>query len=216
MIASSMLSLFTKDNVQDLEDSWLAPLAHQLIEAPGEVRVSKALKLSHFPLFSLACSLGFKKLTYNATTGGAGSGHFYWIDPTHASLIGQALAQAGNLHCFGIEFTTVANGQCWKTMADEAKSISVDELYVSHKSGDGETPETCAALAYLCTKLKVQLFHLWCADFEARSIDAFVKGLEELGNTTLHTVDICDVSQSPPDDEIRHTRLDKFVARNRK
>jgi hypothetical protein len=101
-------------------------------------------------------------------------------------------------------------------MADEAESTSVYELYVSHKSGDEETPETCAALAYLCTKLKVQTFHLWCADFEAGSIDAFEKGLEELGNTTLQTVDICDVSESPPNDEIRHTRLDEFVARNRK
>jgi hypothetical protein len=212
MIDSSKLTLYTKDNANAFEDTWLAPLARQLIAVPEDIRAVKAVIISHFPAFSLAVSLGYKKLTYNALTGGSGSGHFYWIDKEHAALIGQALLLGTHFEYFGIEFTTVANGQCWKTMADEAESISVDELCIYHKSGNEETPETCAALAYLCTKLKVQTFHLWCADFEAGSIDAFVKGLEELGNTTLQTIDICDICKPKPNNIV----LDKFVARNPK
>lgn len=215
MINSSVFALYNKDNANEFEGSWLAPLARQLIEAPEEVRLGRPVKLSHFPAFSFAASLGFKHLNYVATTGGAGTGHFYCIDQNHAGFIGRALA-GKNLDYLGIEFTTVAIGDCWRTLADQAEGASICELCIAHKSADEETPETCKALAYLVTKLKIQKFHLWSAEFEPQSVDAFADEIEALKNTTLQVVDICDVSKSPPEDEIRHSKLNDIVARNQK
>jgi hypothetical protein len=107
------------------------------------------------PLLLSISSLGFKQLNYVATTGGAGTGHFYWIDQNHAGFIGRALARK-NLDYLGIEFTTVAIGDCWRTLADQAEGASICELCIAHKSADEETEESCKALAYLVTKLKVQ------------------------------------------------------------
>jgi hypothetical protein len=78
----------------------------------------------------------------------------------------------------------VSTGDCWRTLADQAEGASICELCIAHKSADEGNPETCQALAYLCTKLKVQKFHLWSAEFEPKSVDAFAE-IEELNNTTL-------------------------------
>lgn len=214
MFDSSMLTLYTKDNVEELEDSNLAHLAHQLTSAPEELRSSKPVRFSHFPALSLAASLGFKQMVYDATSGGVGFDHYYWIDYNHASLIGQAIAGKA-IDYLAIEFTTVATSQCWKILADQAEGATVRQLCISHKSGDEESPDTCAALAHLCTKLKVQKFHLWCLEFETGSVDSFVSCLKDLDNKSLIEVDICDLNKSPPDDEINNVKLEQFVARNR-
>lgn len=182
--------------------------------ATEEHRSSKAFTLSHFRLFRLAVSLGFKKITYDATTGGTGTGQSYLIDQEHAALIGQTLA-GKHLDFFTIEFTTVASSKCWKALANNADDATVRELCISHKSIDAETPETCSALAELCTKLQVQSLHVWSSEFEDGSLNAFVQSLEDLHNATLQAVDIRDVSKLPPSDKIRHSKLDIYVIRNR-
>lgn len=207
----SMPTFYNQESSHEMDDCWVS---RALIMATDEHRASKTFTLSHFPLFRLASGLGFKRLTYSALTGGAGLGQSYWIDQEHASLIGSTISHK-DFDFLSIEFTTVATSKCWRMLADKAEGAIVRELCISHKSRDEETRETCAALAYLCTKLRVQDFRLLAADFEDGSIDAFAECLAEMDNTTLQAIDIRDFSKSYPYDRISHAQLDEFVISNR-
>lgn len=173
---------------------------------PEEHRENKTFTISQadFPFFSLAASLGFKKLTYNA----------HGIDREHAARIGQALSRK-HLDYFAIEFASVESSG-WRALANAAEGTTVRELCIVHKStGGDETRETCEELAYLCTNINAQMFRLMSSKFEEGSVNAFAECLAELDNTTLQEVDIRDISKPHPSDQITHSQLDEFVLSNR-
>jgi hypothetical protein len=207
----SMLAFYNQESSHEMDDCWVS---RALITATEEHRASKTFTLSHFPLFRLASSLGSKRLVYSAVTGDAGPGQSYWIDQEHASLIGSTISRK-HFDSLSIEFTTVATSKCWRTLAERAEGATVRELCISHKSRDEETRETCAALAYLCTKLRVRSFRLLAGDFEDGSINSFAECLAEMDNTTLQALDIRDFFRPQPYDRISHAQLDEFVISNR-
>ena len=190
-------------------------VSRALVMATEEHRANKSFSLSHFSLFRLAASLNFKKLTYSITRSDEISNQLHLMDEDHAAAIGRALTRK-NLDSFVIEFSTVTSGNCWRVLADKASDTSISELCIAYKSAHHqETPETSAAVAYLCTKLKVQHVHLWSPGFDDEAMYAFANELAELDNCTLQFYDIQDIMKSPAHCMIRDEKLDEFVMSNR-
>lgn len=169
------------------------------------------ITLADFGVFSLAMHLGFTRVTYQAeyrTT----DNMYFWITDLHAQRIGEVLTPA--LEHFGLQLTRCENDG-YRRIADHAHpTVQLEELIISHKTADEETPASCRDLAYLTTKLKVKLLRLWTAEYEDGALDALAGELRTLGNTTLVKVDVCDVTKDEPDDVIRHAALDALVAAN--
>ena len=94
--------------------------------------------------------------------------------------------------------------------------VQINELTISHKSGDEVTEEEATGLARLATKLGVKTLHLWAGEYDEGVLDKMAHMLEDLGNSTLRDIDICDVSLPEPEDQINHDGLTKIVEKNRK
>lgn len=169
------------------------------------------ITLADFGVFSLAMHLGFTRVTYQAehrTTDNA----YFWITDLHAQRIGEVLTPALEHFCLQL---TRCEHDGYRLIADHAHpTVQLEELIISHKTGDEETPESCRALAYCATKLRVKLLRLWCAEYEPGALDALAAELAALQNTTLVKVDVCDITKSEPDDVIHHPALDALVAAN--
>ena len=93
--------------------------------------------------------------------------------------------------------------------------VQIDELIISHKSQDEVDEAEVLGLAHLATKLKVKTLRLWAGEFDDGVLDKLASTLEELGNMTLTTVDICDVTIPEPNDQIVHEGMNKIVERNK-
>ncbi len=169
------------------------------------------ITLADFGVFSLAMHLGFTRVTYQAeyrTTDRA----YYWITDLHAQRIGEVLTPA--LEHFVLQLTRCEHDG-YRRIADHAHpTVQLEELIISHKTGDEETPDSCRDLAYCVTKLRVKLLRLWCAEYEPGALDALAEELTALGNTTLLKADVCDITRSEPDDVLRHPALEALTAAN--
>lgn len=112
---------------------------------------------------------------------------------------------------------TMFEGRALDVMTEHVQDgVQINELTISHKSGDEVTEEEVTGLARLATKLGVKTLHLWAGEYDDGVLDKMAQVLEDLGNSTLTDVDICDVSLPEPEDQIKHDGLTKLVERNRK
>jgi hypothetical protein len=183
--------------------AYLEELKHRDRNAP--------ITLADFGVFSLAMHLGFTRVTYQAeyrTTDDA----YFWITDLHAQRIGEVLTPA--LEHFGLQLTRCEHDG-YRRIADHAHpTVQLEELLISHKTADEETPDSCRDLAHLVTMLKVKLLRLWTAEYEDGALDALADELRALGNTTLVKIDVCDLTKAEPDDVIHHEALDALVAAN--
>ena len=108
-------------------------------------------------------------------------------------------------------------GRALDVMAEHVQDgVQINELTISHKSGDEVTEEEATGLARLATKLGVKTLHLWAGEYDVGVLDKMAHVLEDLGNSTLRDIDICDVSLPEPEDQIKHDGLTKIVEKNRK
>lgn len=94
--------------------------------------------------------------------------------------------------------------------------VQIDELTISHKSGDEVTETEATGLAHLATKLGVKTLHLWAGEYDDGALDKMALVLKEKGNKTLTRIDVCDVTLPEPDDQIKHDGLKEIMEKNRK
>ena len=173
---------------------------------------SGQLSLKPYAVFAAAVALGFEKVHYAAESRPS-DGAFYWISKEHGQQIGRALRPS--LREWGLSLTMFEEGAAEALVAAAPEGIRLDELTISHKSGDEVTVSEARAVAQLAHKLGAATLHLWAGEFDPGSLDALAAELESLGNTTLTTADICDVSRPEPEDVIHHPALLALVAKNR-
>lgn len=111
---------------------------------------------------------------------------------------------------------TMFEGKAVHIMAENvADGVQIDELTISHKSGDEVTVEEATGLARLATKLGVKTLHVWAGEYDDGALDKMAETFEELGNKTLTKIDVCDVTQPEPEDKIEHDGLNLLVGKNR-
>lgn len=111
---------------------------------------------------------------------------------------------------------TTFEGKALQVLSDNVvDGVQIDELIISHKSADEVDEAEVLGLAHLATKLKVKTLRLWAAEFDDGVLDKLASTFEELGNKSLITVDICDITIPEPNDQISHDGMNKIVERNK-
>ncbi len=167
-------------------------------------------------LVELLVQRGFERVTYESqwVTLDSGPGRaIYWITEEHARALAAVLGGHTLAH-FGLCLSTWQPGAI-EAFADalEQPSTVVDELTVSHRTGDEVTVSMAIAWARIVTRLAVRSFHLWAAEFDAGALEALAKGLAE--NQQLCDLDVCDTTKPEPVDKIPIVELDPILEANR-
>jgi hypothetical protein len=169
------------------------------------------LTVSAFGHFALLNEIGWKRIRYESFR--LVSGHMYWMTDEHAMAIGRALRPT--LTGLRIDLTTLA-GDGFTLMADSMRAYLVLQyLCVAHRSGDEVTAVEARGLARLASKTHAASLSLWASGFEPGALDVLSDQLEQLENVWLREIDVCDLRQQAPEDEIPHPGLEALVERNR-
>jgi len=171
---------------------------------------NEVMTVKSFGDFSLLNAEGWQRIRYQTQL--LASGHIYWITDQHAEMIGRAIGP--NLQELMLELSTLQGDGFSIMAASVTADVRLNQLYISHQSGDEVTAIEAQGLARLATRLQAKRLHLWAPEFTTGSLDILAQEVSSLSNHSLIEVDICDTSKTEPADRLVHPGLEEIIARN--